>query len=197
MRQRKMRIFSTLFALIFTAGFAMADAAADAENTLVIEIAGENAGVVEIALAADMAPNHVAQIKMLARAGKYDNVVFHRVIDGFMAQTGDVQFGMRDGENQNRAGMGASDLPDITAEFSDMPYKIGTVGMARSNDPDSANSQFFIMFEPAPFLDGKYTVIGNVISGQEVVDKIKRGAGQNGSVTDPDYMASVRVKADL
>lgn len=171
-------------------------AAEDPENVLVIEVAGENTGTIEILMRPDVAPGHVARIKELARAGKYDGVVFHRVIDGFMAQTGDVQFGKRGGD-LSRAGMGASDMPDLKAEFSNLSFDTGVVGMARSSNPDSANSQFFIMFEPGTFLDGQYTVVGRVINGMDVVQKIKKGSkANNGSVTDPDYMAKVSVKAD-
>ena len=170
--------------------------AADAENLLIIEIAGEANGVVEIELLPEQAPLHVERIRGLARDGSYDNVVFHRVIEGFMAQTGDVQFGKKDGGELNFAGRGGSDAPDLPAEFSDVPYERGIVGMARAQHPDSANSQFFIMFAPAPFLNGQYTVVGKVITGQEIVDAIKRGdPNANGLVTDPDYMARVTIGA--
>lgn len=170
--------------------------AADAENLLIIEIAGEANGVVEIELLPEQAPLHVERIRGLARDGSYDNVVFHRVIEGFMAQTGDVQFGKKDGGELNFAGRGGSDAPDLPAEFSDVPYERGIVGMARAQHPDSANSQFFIMFAPAPFLNGQYTVVGKVIAGQEIVDAIKRGdPNANGLVTDPDYMARVTIGA--
>ena len=159
-----------------------------------IEVEGK--GTVEIALRPDLAPQHVARIKELARSGAYDGVAFHRVIDGFMAQTGDVEFGTKDAFAGGRAGTGGSDLPDLPAEFSDASFERGVVGMARSQDPNSANSQFFIMFAPAPHLDGQYTVVGEVISGQDVVDAITRGAGESGSVAEPDYMAQVSVKAD-
>jgi len=151
-------------------------------------------GDVKIELFHDVAPKHVERIKKLANDGLYDNVVFHRVIDGFMAQTGDVRFGNSSSENFDlkRAGMGGSDLPDLPAEFNDLPHEKGTVSMARSSDPNSANSQFFICFEPAPFLDRNYTVFGKVIEGMEHVDKIKRGDGQNGSVTDPDKIISFK-----
>jgi peptidylprolyl isomerase len=140
-----------------------------------------------------VAPNHVEQITALAADGAYDGVVFHRVIDGFMAQTGDVQHG-KVGGDMRRAGTGGSDRPDLAAEFSDVPYERGVVGMARSQNPDSANSQFFIMFEPGYFLNGQYTVVGRVTSGMEVVDAIKRGAGSNGAVIGaPDVMKTVRV----
>ena len=163
---------------------------------LVIDVDGSTQGTIEIELLPELAPQHVERIKTLARAGAYDGVVFHRVIDGFMAQTGDVKFGTKAAFAQGRAGTGGSDLPDLPAEFSDVPFEKGTVGMARSSDPDSANSQFFIMFAPAPSLDGQYTVVGRVISGQDVVDAIRRGGGANGEVADPDWMADVRVKGD-
>ena len=152
-------------------------------------------GEVKIELFEDVAPKHVERIKKLANDGLYDNVVFHRVIDGFMAQTGDVKFGNSSSENYNlsKAGMGGSDLPDLPSEFSDLPHEKGTVSMARSSDPNSANSQFFICFEPAPFLDRNYTVFGKVIEGMEHVDKIKRGdSDNNGSVTDPDKIISFK-----
>jgi len=152
-------------------------------------------GDVKIELFPDVAPNHVNRIKELADSGKYDNVVFHRVIDGFMAQTGDVQFGNSDSKefNLSRAGMGGSDLPDLKAEFNNLPHERGTLSMARSQNPDSANSQFFICFQPAPFLDRQYTVFGKVISGMEFVDKIKRGdSNNNGAVTDPDKIISFK-----
>ncbi|MCB5197859.1 peptidylprolyl isomerase [Loktanella sp. DSM 29012] len=159
-----------------------------------IEIAGQANGTVSINLFEDVAPLHVAQITSIAAAGGYDGVVFHRVIDEFMAQTGDVQFGVT-GSDLSRAGTGGSDLPDIPAEFSDsLSFERGVVGMARSQNPNSANSQFFIMFEPGPFLDGQYTIVGEVTSGMDVVDQIKRGDGPNGSVTsDPDVMTTVTV----
>ena len=147
---------------------------ADLENTLYLDVANakcEPKGRVTIELRPDLAPNHVARIKELAREGFYDGVVFHRVIDGFMAQTGDVQYGKKGGDTA-MAGMGGSDLPNIPAEFSDVPFERGIVGMARSQDPDSANSQFFIMFAPGDFLNGQYTVVGKVISGMDVVDAI-------------------------
>ena len=151
-------------------------------------------GDVTIELFNDVAPKHVERIKKLANEGLYDNVVFHRVIDGFMAQTGDVKFGNSTSKDfdLNKAGMGGSNLPDLPAEFNDLPHKKGTVSMARSSDPNSANSQFFICFEPAPFLDRQYTVFGKVIEGMEFVDKIKRGDGSNGSVSDPDKIISFR-----
>ncbi|MCZ4367237.1 peptidylprolyl isomerase [Sulfitobacter dubius] len=160
---------------------------------LEIDVAGEANGTVKIDLLEDVAPAHVAQITELAEEGAYDGVVFHRVIDGFMAQTGDVQFGRADGDTA-RAGMGGSDKPDLEAEFSDIAYEKGVVGMARSQSPNSANSQFFIMFDEAPFLDGQYTVVGKVTEGQDVVDAIKRGTGPNGAVVGtPDVMQKVTV----
>ncbi len=153
-------------------------------------------GDVEIQLYSDVAPQHVSRIKKLADQGSYDNVVFHRVIDGFMAQTGDVKFGNSSKKDFDlrRAGMGGSNLPDLKAEFSDLPHERGTLSMARSSDPDSANSQFFICFEPAPHLDRNYSVFGKVVKGMEIVDKIKRGEGPNGSVSDPDKIISFRSK---
>ncbi len=151
-------------------------------------------GDVKIELFPDIAPNHVKRITELANSGKYDNVVFHRVIDGFMAQTGDVKFGNSSSSDfdLNRAGMGGSDLPDLKEEFSDLPHERGTLSMARSSDPNSANSQFFICFEPAPFLDRQYTVFGKVLEGMDFIDKIKKGDGQNGSVSDPDKIISFK-----
>ena len=163
------------------------------ENTMILKLKD---GDVEIELFEDKAPKHVERIKKLANEGKYDNVVFHRVIDGFMAQTGDVRFGNSSSDqfNLDRAGMGGSDLPDLTAEFSDIPHLRGTLSMARSSDPNSANSQFFICFDDAPHLDRNYTVFGKVTKGMEYVDKIKRGAGPNGSVSDPDKIISFKSK---
>ena len=161
---------------------------------LVIDVAGVANGQVVIDLASDTAPAHVEQITALAREGAYDNVVFHRVIDGFMAQTGDVQFGKAGGD-LSMAGMGGSSRPDLPAEFTtSASFDRGAVGMARAADPNSANSQFFIMFAPAPHLDGQYTIVGRVISGMEVVDAIKRGAGRNGEVSEPDVMTKVTVQ---
>ena len=152
-------------------------------------------GDVKIELFEDVAPNHVKRIKELANSGKYDNVVFHRVIDGFMAQTGDVKNGNSSSSDFNlrMAGTGGSDLPDLKQEFSNLPHDRGTLSMARSQDPNSANSQFFICFKPAPFLDKQYTVFGKVIEGMEFVDKIKRGdEANNGSVSDPDKIISFK-----
>jgi cyclophilin family peptidyl-prolyl cis-trans isomerase len=170
--------------------------AADPGNTMIITLKD---GDVTIALRPDLAPKHVAQIKKLVRQGAYDNVAFHRVIDGFMAQTGDVKFGnLAKGFSADAVGTGGSDLPDLPAEFSQTEhYKRGVVGMARSQDPDSANSQFFIMFAPAPALDGQYTIVGNVVSGMDLVDKIKKGdEADNGTVSDPDRMIKVRIASD-
>ena len=156
-------------------------------------------GDVEIQLFPDVAPKHVERIQKLANDGLYDNVVFHRVIDGFMAQTGDVKFGNSSSKDfdLSRAGMGGSELPDLQQEFSSLPHDRGTLSMARSSDPNSANSQFFICFKPAPFLDRQYTVFGKVLEGMEFVDKIKRGEPGSGSVDNPDEMITVRVISDL
>jgi|TARA_B110000027_G_scaffold51638_1_gene56404 cyclophilin family peptidyl-prolyl cis-trans isomerase len=162
------------------------------ENIMILKLKD---GDVKIELFEDKAPNHVKRIKQLAQDGKYDNVVFHRVIDGFMAQTGDVKFGNSSNNDFDlkRAGMGGSDLPDLKEEFSDLPHQRGTLSMARSQDPDSANSQFFICFKEASFLDRQYTVFGKVIEGMEFVDKIKRGDdSNNGSVSDPDKIISFK-----
>ena len=159
---------------------------------VVVEGEGAN-GTIVIDLLDDVAPNHVAQIAALAGEGAYDGVVFHRVIDGFMAQTGDVENGKLGGD-MRRAGTGKSDRPNIGAEFSEVPFERGIVGMARSQDPDSANSQFFIMFDEGAFLNGQYTVVGRVTEGMDVVDAIKRGTGSNGAVVgQPDVMKTVTV----
>ena len=162
------------------------------ENIMILKLKD---GDVKIELFQDVAPNHVERIKTLANAGKYDNVVFHRVIDGFMAQTGDVQFGNSSSDNFDlrRAGTGGSDLPDLKQEFNNLPHERGTLSMARSSSPNSANSQFFICFQTASFLDRQYTVFGKVIEGMEFVDKIKRGAeNENGSVENPDKIISFK-----
>ncbi|MEJ6402292.1 peptidylprolyl isomerase [Yoonia sp. 2307UL14-13] len=162
-------------------------------NGLEIDIAGEANGTIKIDLFEETAPLHAAQITAIAETGAYDGVVFHRVIDGFMAQTGDVQNGKL-GSDLSRAGTGGSDLPDIPAEFTDQPFERGVIGMARAQNPNSANSQFFIMFEPGYFLNGQYTVVGEVTEGMDIVDAIKRGTGPNGSVIgEPDVMTAVRV----
>ena len=151
-------------------------------------------GDVKIEMYPDVAPNHVKRIQKLADSGQYDNVVFHRVIDGFMAQTGDVKFGNSSSKDFDlrRAGIGGSDLPDLNQEFNDLPHDRGTVSMARSSDPNSANSQFFICFKPAPFLDRQYTVFGKVIEGMEFVDMITIGDGDNGAVSNPDKIISFK-----
>ena len=151
-------------------------------------------GDVKIELFPDVAPKHVERVKTLANEGKYDNVVFHRVIEGFMAQTGDVQFGNSSSDNFDlgRAGTGGSSLPDLPAEFSDIPHEKGVLSMARSADPNSGNSQFFICFESAPHLDRNYTVFGKVVEGIEYVDMIKRGEGSNGAVSNPDKIISFK-----
>ena len=176
-------------AIVFAASASMA-----AATGLEVQIEGEGAnGTVTIDLLEEVAPNHVAQIAALAEAGSYDNVVFHRVIEGFMAQTGDVEHGVLGGD-MRRAGTGGSDRPDLNAEFSDVPFDRGVVGMARAQNPNSANSQFFIMFDAGHFLNGQYTVIGRVTGGMDVVDAIKRGGGPNGAVIGaPDVMKKVTV----
>ena len=153
-------------------------------------------GDVVIELFNDIAPNHVQRFKQLAKEKKYDGVVFHRVIDGFMAQTGDVQFGNSNSSNYDlrRAGTGDSKYPDLKAEFSDIPHDRGTLSMARSSDPNSANSQFFICFKSAPHLDRQYTVFGKVVEGMEFVDLIKRGDDPNGAVSKPDKIISLAAK---
>jgi len=158
-----------------------------------ITVAGQANGVIVIELDEQNAPKHAARIKDLAASGEYDNVVFHRVIEGFMAQTGDVRYGKAGGD-MSMAGRGGSQLPNLDAEFARIRFERGIVGMARSASPNSANSQFFIMFAESAGLNGQYTVIGKVTSGMEVVDQIKRGAGPNGMVVgEPDRMVSVRV----
>ena len=182
------KYFIVIILLFFTSNNLIAK-----EDTMILKLKD---GDVEIELFNDIAPKHVERIKKLASEGKYDNVVFHRVIDGFMAQTGDVRFGNTSSPqfNLERAGMGGSDLPDLPAEFSDIPHLRGTLSMARSSDPNSANSQFFICFEDAPHLDRNYSVFGKVVKGMEFVDKIKRGAEQSGSVSDPDMIISFKLK---
>ncbi|MEP9371335.1 peptidylprolyl isomerase [Mesorhizobium sp. KR1-2] len=193
-----MRFKSLASSFIVMAGLAGASHpawAADPDNTMIITLKD---GDVTIALRPDLAPKHVAQIKQLVRDGAYDNVAFHRVIDGFMAQTGDVKFGnMAKGFNPDRAGTGGSDLPNLPAEFSAEHFVRGTVGMARAQNPNSANSQFFIMYAPNPGLDGNYTIVGKVESGMEFVDKIKKGdPAANGVVSEPDRMIKVRIAGD-
>ena len=163
------------------------------ENFMILELKDGN---VLIELFNDIAPKHVQRFKKLVNEKKYDGVVFHRVIDGFMAQTGDVKFGNSNSENFDlqRVGTGASEYPDLKAEFSDIPHERGTLSMARSSDPNSANSQFFICFDSVPHLDRNYTVFGKVIKGMEFVDLIKKGKGPNGQVTQPDKIISLSIK---
>ncbi len=178
----------TVAALVLgTAAFAQ-DAADGPGPNLEIDVAVGANGSNVIYMLADVAPKHVAQITALATEGAYDGVVFHRVIDGFMAQTGDVKFG-KSGNDLGQAGMGGSDKADLPAEFSDIPFARGIVGMARSQSPDSANSQFFIMFAPGDFLNGQYTVVGRVVSGMDIVDAITKGEPP----TSPDVMTKVTV----
>ena len=182
------RILSYIFILFFIS----ANQLIAKENIMILKLKD---GDVKIELFEDVAPNHVKRIKELANSGKYDNVVFHRVIDGFMAQTGDVKFGNSESKefDLRRAGMGGSDMPDLEQEFNSLPHDRGTLSMARAQDPNSANSQFFICFKPAPFLDRQYTVFGKVVEGMEFVDKIKRGdQNNNGAVTDPDKIISFK-----
>ena len=182
------RILSYVFILFFIS----ANQLIAEENIMILKLKD---GDVKIELFEDVAPNHVKRIKELANSGKYDNVVFHRVIDGFMAQTGDVKFGNSESKefDLRRAGMGGSDMPDLEQEFNSLPHDRGTLSMARAQDPNSANSQFFICFQPAPFLDRQYTVFGKVVEGMEFVDKIKRGdQNNNGAVTDPDKIISFK-----
>lgn len=193
--------------LLLASAFALAAPAAYAEGlpgvtdgpgpNLVIEVAdaaGTSKGTIVLDLNAEKAPKHVERIVSLAKSGAYDGVVFHRVIGGFMAQTGDVQYGKKDGDT-SRAGMGGSELPDLKAEFSDVPFGAGTVGMARSQNPDSANSQFFIDLAPADFLNGQYTVVGQLVDGWDVLNAIKKGdEAANGSVDKPDVMVKVTVQ---
>ena len=163
------------------------------ENFMILKLKDGN---VIIELFEDVAPKHVQRFKKLSLEKKYDGVVFHRVIDGFMAQTGDVQYGNStlDSFDLRRAGTGGSEYPDLKAEFSDIPHERGTLSMARSNDPNSANSQFFICFKVASHLDRQYTVFGKVVQGMEFVDLIKRGEGSNGAVSEPDKIISLSIK---
>ena len=179
-------LFILIFSLINTYSFAN-------ENIMILNL---KYGKVELELYSEKAPLHVKRFKELADQGKYDNVVFHRVIDGFMAQTGDVKFGNSSSPdfNLSLAGTGGSNLPDVKAEFSDIAHNRGVLSAARSADPDSANSQFFICLESAPHLDRQYSAFGKVISGMEFVDKIKKGDPSSGSVPDPDKIISLRSK---
>lgn len=184
-----MNKFITKFLILF---FILTNNIIAEENIMILKLKD---GDIKIELFEDVAPNHVKRIKQLAKDGKYDGVVFHRVIDGFMAQTGDVQFGnsSNDQFDLKRAGMGGSDLPDLKEEFSDLPHERGTLSMARSQDPNSANSQFFICFKKSSFLDRQYTVFGKVVEGMELVDKIKRGdQNNNGSVSNPDKIITFK-----
>ncbi len=177
-------LFAALLAFLLVPMASLQAQDLDPENTINLQLKD---GTVVIKLRPDLAPKHVERIKTLAREGFYDGVVFHRVIDGFMAQTGDP----------TGTGSGGSDYPDLPAEFSDVPYERGIVGMARTPDPNSANSQFFIMFGPAPSLNGQYTVLGEVVSGMEHVDAIKKGdQARNGLVSDPDKIVKMTVGAD-
>jgi peptidylprolyl isomerase len=178
-----MRLIPSLLAAIFLTAAPAAAQGTDPENTIYMDVP---AGRVVIELLPDVAPQHVARVKELARSGFYDGTPFHRVIEGFMAQGGDP----------TGTGMGGSDLPNLPAEFSSTPFVRGTVGAARSANPNSANSQFFICFEDCQFLNGQYTVWGEVVSGMEAVDAIKRGEGENGEVTDPDRIVKMQVAAD-
>ena len=196
-----MRKFLISAAVVLSAGMSQAQTAAPQAQdgpgpNMVIEVAdaaGKPKGTIVLDLLADKAPRHVERLTALARSGAYDGVVFHRVIDGFMAQTGDVQFGKQGGDT-GQAGMGGSDQPDLPAEFSNLTFGAGTVGMARSQDPNSANSQFFINLAPAPFLDGQYTVVGQLIDGWDVLNAVKKGnQAANGAVDKPDYMARVTI----
>jgi cyclophilin family peptidyl-prolyl cis-trans isomerase len=184
-----MNKFITKFLILF---FILTNNIIAEENIMILKLKD---GDIKIELFDKVAPNHVKRIKQLAEEGKYDGVVFHRVIDGFMAQTGDVKFGnsSNDEFDLKRAGMGGSDLPDLKEEFSDLPHERGTLSMARSQNPNSANSQFFICFKESSFLDRQYTVFGKVIEGMDLVDKIKKGASDNnGSVSDPDKIISFK-----
>ena len=176
-----------LFFLIF---FAVINITNAGENKMFIKLKD---GVVEIELFEDVAPNTVKRIKTLVQKKEYDGVVFHRVIENFMAQTGDVQFGnsKKDSFSLDRVGTGSSDLPDLKQEFSNLPHERGTLSMARAADPNSANSQFFICLESAPHLDRNYSVFGQVVKGMEYVEQIKKGDGQNGSVQEPDKIISI------
>ena len=183
----KKKIFLFLFFIFFSNTINAED------NIMIMKLKD---GEVILELFEDIAPNHVKRFKQLANEKKYDGVVFHRVIDGFMAQTGDVKFGNSNSEsfNLSRVGTGGSEYPDLKAEFSELPHERGTLSMARSNDPNSANSQFFICFVSTPHLDRNYTVFGKVIKGMELIDNIKKGAGSDGRVSDPDKIISLSSK---
>ncbi len=188
-------MFRSLVAALALVFFVNQEASAVDHQYLNLEL---ESGPVKIELLPDVAPKHVERLVTLTEQGAYDDVAFHRVIDGFMAQTGDVQYGKveSNGSVSPRAGTGGSDLPDLPAEFSDVPFDRGTVGMARTNNPNSANSQFFITFAPTPHLNGQYTVVGRVVEGMENVDAIKRGSGQGGSVSQPDKIVKATISSD-
>ena len=179
-------LFFFIFALFINQSYAK-------ENVMILKLKN---GDVVIELFEKIAPNHVQRFKQLATEKKYDGVVFHRVIDGFMAQTGDVQFGNStlEGFDIRRAGTGGSEYPNLKAEFSNIAHERGTLSMARSSDPNSANSQFFICFKSTPHLDRQYTVFGKVIEGMEFVDLIKKGKGSSGEVESPDKIISLSTK---
>ena len=180
------RIFFIFFLLLLSNGIK-----GETMETIIMKI---KYGEVEIELFKDEAPNHVKRILELVNEGKYNGVAFHRVIEGFMAQTGDVKFGNINNFNKDLVGTGSSDLPDLKAEFNNIPHERGTVSMARSSNPDSGNSQFFICFKAAPHLDRQYTVFGKVTRGMEFIDQIKRGEPGSGSVSTPDYIESIKIK---
>ena len=181
------------FTYLFIVLFSLVNTNVMAKNLMILEL---SYGKVEIELYPEKAPNHVNRFKKLADSGKYDGVVFHRVIDGFMAQSGDVKFGNSNSSEFNLAlaGTGGSDLPNVKAEFSDIAHTRGVLSAARSADPDSANSQFFICFEDAPHLDRQYSAFGKVIKGMEFVDMIKKGEPNSGAVSNPDKIISLRSK---
>ena len=184
--KKKIYLFILLFSLLNTNIFAQ-------NNLMILKL---TYGEVEIELFSEKAPNHVKRFKELAKSGKYDGVVFHRVIDGFMAQTGDVQYGNSNSSNFNLslAGTGGSDLPNLKAEFNDIAHTRGIISAARSADPDSANSQFFICFDSAPHLDRQYSAFGKVIKGMEFIDMIKKGDPNSGTVPNPDKIISIKSK---
>ncbi|MBW0157257.1 peptidylprolyl isomerase [Sedimentimonas flavescens] len=188
-------LLATALAFAATGAWAEGSGVPDTDGpNLTLEIGGSVSGNVVIDLLPDVAPKHVEQIVALAKEGAYDDVIFHRVIEGFMAQTGDVQFGKRGGDTR-MAGVGGSERPDLPAEFSNRSFTRGMVGMARSADPNSANSQFFIMFQASPHLDGQYTIVGHVVEGLEIVDQIQKGdMRQNGLVDQPDYIVHATVE---
>ena len=168
-----------------------------ANDILRLQIEGQSRGVIDIRLNKDLAPEHVKRIKLLTNEKLYDGVVFHRVIPNFMAQTGDVKYGNRALFDPSLVGIGGSEYPMLGEEFSQLPFVKGTVGMARSQNPNSANSQFFIMFEPAPHLNGKYTIVGDVVRGMSIVQAIKKGTrATNGSVDTPDFILKAEIISD-